>query len=130
MEKKEMICIVCPVGCRLEILKDKKSETGYIVKNATCSKGEAYALKELTSPTRAVTSTVRIKNGLLKRLPVRTDGSISKDKIFECINIINAIEVEAPIKIGDVIIENILGEGVNIVASRSMALFERLERKL
>lgn len=122
MEKKEMICIVCPVGCPLEVYEDKNSETGYIVKNAACPRGEGYAVKELTNPTRVVTSTVKIKNALLNRIPVRTDGPISKDKIFECMEIINTIEVEAPVKMGDIIIHNILGEGVNIIASRSMDL--------
>ncbi len=125
MEKREMVCIVCPVGCRLEVFEDDKSDSGYIVKNATCLRGEVYAVKELTNPTRVVTSTVKIRNGLLNRLPVKTDGTISKDKIFECMDIINSIEVEAPIKVGHIIVENVLGEGVNIIATRSMALAEK-----
>lgn len=124
MDKREMVCIVCPVGCRLEVFEDNKSESGYIVKNANCPRGEVYAVKELTNPTRVVTSTVKIKNGLLNRLPVKTDGTISKDKISQCMDIINSIEVEAPIKVGHIIVEDVLGEGVNIIATRSMALAE------
>ena len=126
MEKREMVCIVCPVGCRLEIFEDDKSKSGYIVENAACKRGEIYAVKELKNPTRVVTSTVKIKNGLLNRLPVKTDGTISKDKIFECMEIINSIEVDAPIKVGHIIVENVLSEGVNIIATRSMALAEKV----
>ena len=114
-----MICIVCPVGCHLEVINDAKSETGYTVNGATCRRGEVYGVKEITNPTRVITSTVKFKGGLIRRLPVRTDSDIPKDKIFDCIKIINAVEVQAPVEVGQVIIENILGTGVNIVASRS-----------
>ena len=114
-----MICIVCPVGCHLEVINDAKSETGYTVNGATCRRGEVYGVKEITNPTRVITSTVKFSGGLIRRLPVRTDSDIPKDKIFDCIKIINAVEVQAPIEVGQVIIENILGTGVNIVASRS-----------
>lgn len=115
-----MICIVCPIGCHLEVVEDLESETGYRVYGATCKRGEVYGVKELSNPTRLITSTVSINGGNLRRLPVRTDKDIPKDKIFECMKIINSIEVEAPINIGDIIVENILDTGVNIVASRSL----------
>lgn len=120
MEKREMICIVCPIGCHLEIMEDSSSESGYIVSGATCKRGEVYGVKELSNPTRTVTSTVKIKGGSLPRIPVRTDKEIPKDKIFDCMKIINDIELEVPVKVNQIIAENVLGLDVNIVSSRSM----------
>lgn len=120
MEKREMICIVCPVGCRLEIVEDKENETGYSVSGAMCKRGPIYGIKELSNPTRLVTSTVKIKGGTLPLLPVRTDKEIPKDKIFDCMEIINNIELEVPVKMGEIIAENILGLDVNIITSRSI----------
>jgi CxxC motif-containing protein len=120
MEKHEMVCIVCPVGCHLEVTKDDNAATGYIVTGATCKRGEVYGVKELTNPTRMLTSTVKIKGALVRRLPVRTSTAIPKGKIFECMAEINKIEVNAPVKCGSIIIENVLNTGVNIIASRSM----------
>lgn len=120
MEKREMICIVCPIGCHLEIMEDSSSESGYIVSGATCKRGEVYGVKELSNPTRIVTSTVKIKGGSLPRIPVRTDKEIPKDKIFDCMKIINDIELEVPVKVNQIIAENVLGLDVNIVSSRSM----------
>ena len=120
MEKKEMVCIVCPVGCHIEVTKDANSASGYVVTGATCKRGEVYGVKELTNPTRMLTSTVKINGALVRRLPVRTSTDIPKEKIFDCMTEINKVEVTAPIKCGKVIIENILNTGVNIIASRSM----------
>ena len=120
MEKIEMVCIVCPVGCHMEIVENKESETGYTVTGATCNRGPIYGIKELSNPTRLLTSTVRIKGGAHPRIPVRTDKEIPKDKIFEVMEIINKIELEAPIKMGQVVASNILGLDVNIISSRSI----------
>lgn len=120
MEAKEMVCIVCPIGCQLTVTEDKTAEKGYKVEGNKCSRGAVYGVKELTNPTRVVTSTVKIKDGLLPRLPVKTDGDIPKHLINECMKELNAIEVQTPIKVGDVIIKNILDTGIDIIASRSM----------
>lgn len=120
MNKKEMICIVCPIGCHLTVTKDEDEALGYSVKGNKCKRGIEYGIKELTNPTRVITSTVKIKNAHLKRLPVKTNGAIPKALNFECMRLINSIEIVAPIKMGDVIIENILDTGVDLVASRSM----------
>ncbi|NLM03547.1 MAG: DUF1667 domain-containing protein [Clostridiales bacterium] len=120
MKSREMICIVCPVGCHLTVHEDTTAESGYRVEGNQCPRGAVYGVKEVTNPTRVVTSTVKIKNGLLPRLPVKTDGDIPKELIDECMKVINSVEVEAPIKVGDVIISNVLDTGVDIIASRSM----------
>lgn len=117
MEKKEMICIVCPMGCHMEVEKNKDE---YIVTGNKCPRGKEYAVKESTNPTRVITTTVKVKGGLLNRLPVKTKGDIPKGKIFECMKVIDRIEVQAPISVGDIIVKDVLGTGVDIVAARSM----------
>ncbi|MDO4534965.1 MAG: DUF1667 domain-containing protein [Clostridium perfringens] len=113
--EKELICIVCPKGCHLKVDVDNKNVTGN-----SCKRGFVYGLNEVISPTRVVTSTVKIEGINGHVLPVKTENSISKEKIFEIMKEINKVEVKLPIKIGQVIIENILDTGVNIVATKSM----------
>ncbi|MCG8541915.1 MAG: DUF1667 domain-containing protein [Clostridia bacterium] len=117
MQGKEMICIVCPLGCRMKV---SKNEGGYDIAGNKCLRGEDYGIKELTNPTRILTTTVKIKNGLLSRIPVKTKEPIPKSKIFQCMKVINSVEVEAPISVGDVVIKDICGTGIDIVVSRSM----------
>ncbi len=114
--KKQLICIACPIGCHLEI----DVEDNYKVTGNQCKRGIAYGQKELTNPTRIITSTVIIEKGIYHRLPVKTDGEIPKKKIFDVMKELNKILVTSPIKIGDIIIENVCDTGINIVASRSM----------
>ena len=121
MEAKEMVCIVCPVGCRMTIVEDKTRDTGYNVTGHTCKRGPIYAVKELSNPTRLLTSTVKISGGLLPRIPVRTDKEIPKDMIFQVMKVINKIELTAPIKLGQVLAEDVLGLGVNIISSKSVS---------
>lgn len=120
MDKKEMICIVCPIGCHIEVVEDESVEGGYRVDGANCKRGKMYGVKELTRPTRLLTSTVEIEGADLPRLPVRTKEEIPKDKILESMKVINSIKVKAPIKMGDVLLENILGTGVDIIATRDL----------
>ncbi len=112
----ELICIACPVGCHLTVTE---GET-ITVENAKCKRGETYGVKELTNPTRIVTSTMKIDGAIANRIPVRTAEDIPKDKIVDCMKEINAVTLKAPIKMGDVVIEDVLNTGVNIIASRSM----------
>lgn len=114
--KKELICIVCPMGCHLEV----DIENDYKVTGNQCKRGIDYGKKELTNPTRTITSTVKIVGGIYNRLPVKTDKEISKKLIIHVMELLNDITVESPIKVGTVLLENILGTDVNIVASRSM----------
>lgn len=115
-----MVCIVCPVGCRMTLIKDDNLESGYKIVGNKCKRGEKYGIEELSNPTRVLTSTVKIRNGIFNRLPVKTDGVVPKGLLFECMKVINKIEVVSPVEVGQVLIENILGTGVNIVSSRSM----------
>ena len=90
------------------------------VSGNTCRRGEIYARKEVTNPTRIVTSTVKVVNGTSGTVSVKTKEDIPKEKIFACVQALRGIEVQAPVHIGDVILENVAGTGVDIVATRNV----------
>jgi CxxC motif-containing protein len=114
MEQRKMICISCPLGCSLEVnILDDDIE----IKGNKCKRGEQYGLNEIKDPKRIVTSTIRVLNGKKSLASVKTDKEISKMKMFDIINVINTIQVDAPVKVGDVLIKNIFETGVNIVAT-------------
>ena len=113
--KKNLICVSCPLGCPIEV----EIENGKVVAvtGNTCKRGDAYARAEITNPVRSLTTSVKVENGIHPVVPVKSSGPVPKDKMFECMNIINSVTVKAPVKIGDVVIENILELGVDIVAT-------------
>lgn len=119
MSTRELTCIGCPLGCSLTVTIDHDTVTA--VTGNTCPKGDAYARKEVTNPTRIVTSTVRVKGGTAAMVNVKTASDIPKDKIFDCITAIRDIEVAAPVKIGDVILSNAAGTGVDIIAAKNIS---------
>ncbi|WP_288863651.1 DUF1667 domain-containing protein [uncultured Megasphaera sp.] len=118
VETKQMNCIMCPMGCLLTVTLTDGAVTD--VKGNTCPRGEIYAHQELTNPQRMLTSTVSVQGGVLALLPVVSKTTLPKGKILECANELRNISVKAPIKTGDVIVSNILGLGVDIIASRDM----------
>lgn len=118
MEKKEFICIVCPIGCAVEAEIEGK-EILKIIGNK-CIKGKEFVTSELLEPKRVLTTTVKVKEGEIKLLPVKTDGAIPKEILFEAMREIRKIEVLAPIKINDIIVKNFLNTGVNLIATRSV----------
>jgi CxxC motif-containing protein len=118
MEKRELTCIGCPMGCQITV--ELEGTEILSVKGNTCAIGDKYARNEVIHPERTVTSTVVVDGGDKPRCSVKTSGNIPKDKIFECMKLIDAVRVNAPVKIGDVIIENVLGTGVNVVATRNV----------
>jgi len=113
-----LICTVCPVACNMTIEGQRKDN--YIVSGNKCDKGKSYAIQEIKNPVRIFTSTINITGGSIKRLPIRSKEPVPKNIIREIITPIREIKVKAPIKKGDVIIKNILGSGIDIVASRSV----------
>lgn len=118
MEVRELICIGCPLGCPLTVRIDGENME---VSGNTCKRGDDYARKEVLSPTRIVTSSVRVNHGELEMVSVKTKEDIPKGKIFEIMAEIRKTTVEAPISIGDVVIEDCAGTGVPIVATKSVA---------
>ena len=113
---KELTCIVCPVGCHLKV--DLGND--HSVSENKCERGIEYGRQELINPKRMVTSTIIIEGGIYKRLPVKTSASVTKNLIFDVMKEINKIKVKSPVKMGDVILYNILGTGFDILASRDM----------
>ena len=115
MTTHELTCIGCPMGCALTVAVDGDSIT---VTGNTCPKGEKYAVNEVTAPMRMVTGTVALRGGELARLPVKTAREIPKDRIFDCMAAIRRVAVDAPVAIGQVIVPNVAGTGVDIIACR------------
>ena len=113
--RKEMICIICPVGCHISV----DTETFSVVGNA-CPRGAVYGKEELTAPKRVVTSTVKIKNTLDHRCPIKTTSGIPKELNFKLMEELKKVELTAPVKRGDIIIENVFDTGVNVVVSKDM----------
>ena len=113
---KELICIVCPKGCRLQV----DEEHGYAVTGNSCPRGAEYGRNELLHPTRVLTSTVRVQGGLHRRLPVKTTAPIPKELIFEAMDTLNEVHLTAPVHLGQVVIHDLLGPGVDVVSTREM----------
>ncbi len=112
----ELTCISCPLGCPLKVETDDEGRVLSVTGN-TCKRGEAYGRKEVTAPTRTVTSTVRLLGGSAPVVSVRTREDIPKGKIFDVMAEIRAAAVTAPVHIGDVVISNIAGTGVDLIAT-------------
>ena len=112
----KMICINCPKGCEMDVSVEDEKVT---VTGHTCPRGEAYAKSEVTNPTRMVTGLVRVA-GMRKPLPVKTKTAIPKGKIDATLFALHQATVQLPVKIGDVIIPDVAGTGVDVVATANM----------
>lgn len=118
----QYLCIGCPLGCRLEVEADGPDIVE--VRGFSCKIGKTFAIQEHTAPTRMVATSVRVKNGLWARLPVKTQAPVPKEKVSEIAQALHRIEVEAPVKRGDVILADVSGTGVDVIATRDMARCE------
>ena len=118
MEERKLTCIGCPMGCPLTVVMNGKEVVS--VTGNTCKRGDVYARKEVTDPTRIVTSTVRVSGGRIPMVSVKTKEDIPKDKIFECVRALKGIQVSAPVHIGDIILKNVADTGVDIVATKNV----------
>lgn len=118
MEVRELTCIGCPLGCALKVTMEN-GEVASVTGN-TCKRGNEYARKEVTHPTRIVTSTVCVEGGAIPMVSVRTQNDIPKEKIFDVMKCVNELRVQAPIHIGDVLLTNIAETGVNLVATKEV----------
>ena len=118
MIEKELICVNCPMGCRIQV--QIENDKVISVSGNNCPRGKAYAEKECIRPERILTSTVRIEGSLHRVLPVITDKEIPLDMMFEAMEEVRKLNVEAPVKEGQILIENLLSTGANLIASRSM----------
>ena len=118
METRELICIGCPLGCPLTVRIDGENVE---VNGNTCKRGDDYARKEVLSPTRIVTSSVHVNGGELEMVSVKTKEDIPKGKIFEIMEEIRKTTINAPVAIGDVVIENCAGTGIPVIATTTVA---------
>ena len=118
---RELTCIVCPKGCQLRVaLDDNDAKKVLSVEGHTCKRGEKYANDECVAPMRTLTTTAAVEGGGV--VPVKTDRVIPKELMFECMTAVNAVRVPADAKLGDVVIENVLGTGANIVTTRNVQI--------
>lgn len=114
---KELICICCPRGCHLQV----DESNNYRVIGNSCQRGEEYGKNECIAPTRIVTSTVTVTDGVYPRCPVKTAQPIPKDKIFAVMEVLNSLRLTAPVTSGQVIVSDVAGTGVAIVTTRNVA---------
>lgn len=122
MNIRELTCIGCPLGCQLTV---KINGDEITVTGNHCKRGDTYAKKEVTNPTRIVTSSVRVENGEIPRVSVKTASDIPKAKIFDIMQEIKNLVVTAPVVIGDVVISNCAGTGVEVIATKNVAKIKR-----
>ncbi len=115
--KKQMNCVACPLGCLITV--EYEGNEVLSVTGNTCKRGEAYAKTEITNPVRSIHSTVKVIGGIHPVVPCKTSGPIPKGVIFDVMKEINKVTVNAPVKIGQVFIENVCGTGVDIVATNN-----------
>lgn len=113
------LCIGCPLGCRLEVEADEAGDV-VEVRGASCRKGERYGAQEHTDPRRSVTTTVAIDGARWPRLPVKTAAEIPRDRVREAAANLASVRVRAPVRLGEVVVDDLLGTGVAVVATRDM----------
>lgn len=117
MESINLICITCPKGCTLEVSRDGKT---IVQVTGGCKRGFHYAQSELTDPRRMIASTVKIYGASHPLLPVYTQKPFPKPRIRELLNELQKVTIEAPVHFGQVVVENVLESGIDIIASRDM----------
>lgn len=118
MDTTNYLCIGCPLGCHLEV--DHEGHKVVKVRGFACKRGKEFAEQEHTDPRRMLTTTIRIVGGLWAKLPVKTASALPKGRVREVCDFLHAQVLTAPVKMGDVIVADVLGTGVDIVATRDM----------
>lgn len=117
-ETRNLICIGCPMGCPLTVTVEDHAVTA--VSGNTCKRGDAYARREVTNPSRVVTTTVSVTGGDRPTVAVKTRGEVPKAQVLDCVRALAALKVPAPVAVGDVIAADILGSGADVVATSSV----------
>ena len=118
-KKIELTCIGCPMGCPLTVTMENGAVAS--VTGNTCPRGDAYARREVTAPTRIVTTTVRVTGGTLPAVSCKTRRDIPKEKIFDVVRALKSVVVPAPIQIGQILLPDAAGTGVDVVATKDVA---------
>ncbi len=120
----KVICITCPKGCTLEVTRE-----GETVVNVSpgCKRGHEYVQRELVDPRRMVATTVRVQGGIHPLLPVATEAPFPKPKILALMKVLRQVEVRSPVRVGQVVLQDALGTGIDIIASRDMPVGSKKE---
>lgn len=116
---KELTCIICPKGCRLQVTE---LEGQYHIEGAGCKRGETFAIEELTAPKRTIQTTVQTTFEEYPRLPVKTEGPIPKEKIREVMDVCHHVLIKCKVEVGEIVVENICQTGINLVATSDLYL--------
>lgn len=118
---KEMTCIVCPKGCILKVKESAgKTVTVADVSGNKCKRGVEYAVNECTNPVRTLTTTVKLDGGNQYMAPVKSSKPLPKGVLFDCMSVINDYTAIGPLKVGDIVIKNILGTGIDIISTANV----------
>ena len=119
IEKIPLTCIICPMGCSMEVTVETDAN-GHkkvtAVKDNGCKRGEQYAAKELQNPTRTLTTTIKVEGGVLPVVPVKTAGEVPKSSLLQCMEVVRRAGCKAPVKRGDILLYDLLGTGINVIA--------------
>lgn len=114
---ENVTCILCPNGCSLTIEKVGKE---YEVQGNKCPKGREFAISEIEDPRRSICSTIKTTFKKVPRLPVKTNGEVSLQDIFNVMTEINSKFIDKPVHVGEIVIENVAGTGVNVIATSDL----------
>jgi CxxC motif-containing protein len=121
-QDRDFICITCPMGCAIAVIHD--GATIVELSGNNCKRGVTYVQNELTDPRRMVASTVKVHGSLHPLLPVYTAAAFPKNRIFDLLAELRQVELQAPVKMEQVVLENALGTGIDVIASRDMPATE------
>jgi len=117
-EAREFICVTCPVGCTIQAIVDGDELVS--IEGQSCKRGEAFVREELTAPKRMLTTTVRVRGGVLPLVPVRSTAPLPKGRVLEVASLLRGIVLDAPIPPHQTVVANVLDTGVDIVTSRAL----------
>ncbi len=117
-EIRNLICIGCPMGCPLAVTLEDGGVSK--VEGNTCKRGDAYARREVTNPTRILTTTVPVRGGTSPTVAVKTAGEVPKPLLLKCARAVKNLTAEAPVKAGQVVFKNICGTGVDLIAVKDV----------
>ena len=115
---RELTCIICPFGCRARVVLE--GDRLVSVGGVECPRGEKYAVSEITAPVRDFFTTVRVVGGVVPVLPVRTSAPVPKGRVMDCSRALAGVVVRAPVRLGDVVVRDLLGLGVDVVSTRDV----------
>ena len=117
-ERREFICITCPVGCTLHAIVE--GDELIEVEGQSCKRGVEFVREELTDPRRTLTTTVQVEGGALPLAPVRSEAPLPKGLVLDVARALREVVLRAPVAQHQVVLEDALGSGVDIITTRSI----------